>query len=226
MLYSTILPVLVFLFQATFSGVYAKCCLSDAGGDCGDNSAGTPCCGYKPCNGFCCACKGVQVIREVIETDKHTWTSVITAPAGTTWTCRASHITTWYPPPATDVSSGTHKRDVPATMVLRDDGGLVATVTQMVQTATSTSFTRPPYDPEMLAHLQSTFNHVCRGRKHNGVHVIDLDDYFGYFNVTTKRKDSDYAKDVEAKFRAHDINQDGLLTIEEVQLRCGSDGCM
>jgi hypothetical protein len=95
----------------------------------------------------------------------------------------------------------------------------------MHQPTSSSSLTRPPYNPEMLAELQNTFSHVCRGRKHNGVNVIDLDDYFGYFNVTAGHKDSDYARDVEAKFRAHDVNQDGLLTIEEVQLRCSSDGC-
>ncbi|ETI20174.1 hypothetical protein G647_08208 [Cladophialophora carrionii CBS 160.54] len=167
----------------------------------------------------------VQVIREVIEADDHEWTSVITAPVGTTWTCRASHITTWYPPP-TEISSA-QKRDVPATTVLRDDdANLVASVTRMARPTISSSFARPPYNPEMLADLQNTFNHVCRGRKHNGVNVIDLDDYFGYFNVTAERRVSDYARDVEAKFRAHDINKDGVLTIEEVQLRCGSDGCM
>lgn len=51
----------------------------------------------------------VTVIREFVELDKPStsWTSVITAPPGTTWTCRASHITTWILPSSTSKSKST-----------------------------------------------------------------------------------------------------------------------
>ena len=61
------------------------------------------------------------------------------------------------------------------------------------------------------------------GRKHNGTDVITLGDYFGYFNVTDDG--SDYANSVKAKFYAHDINGDGVVTFEEGQLHCDADGC-
>ena len=77
----------------------------------------------------------------------------------------------------------------------------------------------------MLAELQDTFTRVCGGRRHNGVDVIDLDDYFDYSNVTADRRDTVYAKNVELKFHAHDTNGDGLLTLDEAELRCDSDGC-
>jgi hypothetical protein len=53
-----LLNIMFLCLQVNLSAVYAKCCLSDAGGDCGDNSSGSPCCGYNKCNGFCCACPG------------------------------------------------------------------------------------------------------------------------------------------------------------------------
>ena len=52
-----------------------------------------------------------------------------------------------------------------------------------------------------------------------------LEQYFGFFNVTDDQRDSPYAKNVGAKFRAHDINGDGMLTFDEVQLACDEDGC-
>ena len=57
MLFATISTLLV-LFQAALQGVYAKCCHESHEGTCGDGSRATPCCGYKACNGFCCACPG------------------------------------------------------------------------------------------------------------------------------------------------------------------------
>lgn len=77
----------------------------------------------------------------------------------------------------------------------------------------------------MLAELRSTFNHVCGGRQHNGAYVIDLDQYFGFFNVSDKDRDGVFGRNVEAKFRAHDINGDGMLTLDEVKLRCDDTGC-
>ena len=77
----------------------------------------------------------------------------------------------------------------------------------------------------MLADVRDIFTHVCGGRTQNGVNVINLYDYFGYFNVTADRKGTDYANGVEIKFHAYDVSGDGLLTLEEVELRCDSDGC-
>lgn len=36
----------------------ALCCPSNAIGMCADGTVGTPCCGYGPCNIFCCHCDG------------------------------------------------------------------------------------------------------------------------------------------------------------------------
>lgn len=64
---------------------------------------------------------------------------------------------------------------------------------------------------------------MCGGRQHNGIDVITLDDYFGFFNASDDG--SDYAYSVKAKFHAHDINGDGMVSFEEGQLRCDADGC-
>ncbi len=62
MLILILLNIIFLCLQFNLPAVYAKCCLADVGGDCGDNSAGTPCCGYNKCNGFCCACPGGKPI--------------------------------------------------------------------------------------------------------------------------------------------------------------------
>lgn len=148
------------------------------------------------------------------------WTSVITAPIGTTWTCRASHITTWYPPPTDAVSI--QKRE-------QNEDLATGSTTAMPQPTFTNPPTRMPptpyYSPDMLAELQSTFNHVCGGHQHNGVGVITLDQYLGFFNVSDEDRGRIFGKNVEAKFRAHDINGDGMLTLDEAKLLCDGDGC-
>ncbi len=66
---------------------------------------------------------------------------------------------------------------------------------------------------------------MCGGRKHNGAEVVTLDDYFGFFNVTGDHQGSDFSKSVAAKFRAHDVNGDGMVDFDEAQLYCDADGC-
>ncbi|EXJ69624.1 uncharacterized protein A1O5_07660 [Cladophialophora psammophila CBS 110553] len=208
-------------------GTYAKCCWGDAiKGICGDGSTGTPCCGYKKCNAFCCACPGVSVIREVIEEPGIEWTSVITAPYDSVhstyeeWTCRASHITTWYPPPATERAL---PEDSATTIFSASEP--VATLTGNPQ-PTFTSVRKHPLDNhQMLSGLQETFDRVSNGKEKNGTSIITLDQYFGFFNVTDNGTETDFGKHVEAKFRAHDRNGDGSLTVEEAQLLCDRDGC-
>ncbi|OAP55436.1 hypothetical protein AYL99_10409 [Fonsecaea erecta] len=219
-LQSIILALLLWL-----PGICGKCCREDSGGDCGDNSVGTPCCGYKACNAFCCSCPGVSVIREIIDKSSTEWTSVITAPydwAHSTyeqWTCRASHITTWYPPPT--------KRALPEDTVttILGSGEPVATITKKPQPTLTTMLLHAAYNQDSLAELEETFSSVSRGEKRNGTSVITLDQYFGFFNVADNDTQSAFGKYVEAKFRAHDGNGDGLLTVEEAQLLCDSDGC-
>ena len=100
---------------------------------------------------------------------------------------------------------------------------MAAAVTPMPYPIIPTSVAPPLYGPEMLADLQRTFDSMGAG--HNGTGVVTLDDYFEYFNVSRSGRDTDYGKSVEAKFRIHDINGDGVMTIDEAQLRCDSDGC-
>ncbi|KAJ9603107.1 hypothetical protein H2200_012402 [Cladophialophora chaetospira] len=225
-----VIPISLLLFQAALQRVYAKCCHEDYWATCGDGTHGTPCCGYKTCNGFCCACQGVEIIREVVYSYQtsptyHTykWTSVITAPAGTTWTCRASHLTTTDPPP--QLTSVQAKREEPTKIRLRVEIDLAATVTKAPHTILGRSTAPPPYNAQMLADLKETFTHVCGGRTHNGANVVNLDDYYGYFNVTADQKGTDFAKSVRAKFHTHDINGDGFLTMDEAELLCDSNGC-
>ncbi|OQV01615.1 hypothetical protein CLAIMM_06940 [Cladophialophora immunda] len=213
------------LLLLVLPGTFAKCCREDAGGDCGDNSIGTPCCGYKACNAFCCACPGVSVIREIIEQGSIEWTSVVTAPydwAHSTfeqWTCRASHVTTWYPPPT--------KRALPkdSATTIFSSGKPVATITAKPHPTLTTVLLHAAYNQETLAELEETFDFVSKGRKRNGTSIITLDQYFSFFNVADNGTETDFGKRVEAKFRAHDKNGDGLLTVEEAQLLCDSDGC-
>jgi Ca2+-binding EF-hand superfamily protein len=82
--------------------------------------------------------------------------------------------------------------------------------------------TAPPAN--ISPELQETFDRVRRGRQHNGTPVIDLDDYLEYFNVTADRKGDSYGVSVQEKFRVHDVNNDGLLTLQEVHLVCDRHG--
>jgi len=50
--------VLFAVLLSLVSYVAGACCGADNKNLCGDNTAGTPCCGYGKCNIFCCACKG------------------------------------------------------------------------------------------------------------------------------------------------------------------------
>ncbi|KIX93482.1 uncharacterized protein Z520_10902 [Fonsecaea multimorphosa CBS 102226] len=217
--------IISLFFLLALPGTFAKCCREDSGGDCGDNSVGTPCCGYKACNAFCCSCLGVSVIGEIIDKSTTEWTSVITAPYDSVhstfeqWTCRASHITTWYPPPT--------KRALPEDAVtnISNSDKLVATITEKAQPTWTTALLHSAYNQDALVELEETFDFVSKGEKRNGTSIITLEQYFGFFNVSSNGTQTVFGKFVEAKFRAHDKNGDGLLTVEEAQLLCDSDGC-
>ncbi|KAH0848793.1 hypothetical protein AYO21_08234 [Fonsecaea monophora] len=167
----------------------------------------------------------VSVIREIIDQGDMEWTSIITAPYDwehstfEQWTCRASHITTWYPPPT--------KRALPedsATTIFSSSQPL-ATVTKKPQPTLTPALRHATRDQEALAELEATFDSVSKGKKSNGTSVITLDQYLGFFNVADDGTETDFGKHVEAKFRAHDRDGDGLLTLEEAQLLCDSDEC-
>ena len=150
---------------------------------------------------------------------------MITAPPGTTFTCRASHITTWYPAP-TSASVDNNKRDLPARTVVSDDSSQGAKITRAPQPSRPYSSALPSYNAQMVAEFQETFDHMRNGRTSNGVGVVNLDDYYTFFNVTADRRDTIFAKSVEAKFHVHDINGDGLMTMDEGMLRCDASGCV
>ncbi len=136
---------------------------------------------------------------------------------GTTWTCRDKHLAT--------SSHCTAEDGLPTNAVVNLEEQAPTTIITKMARPTSFSFPRPRYNTQALAELRETFNHVSRGRKYNDLEAITLDDYFGFFNVTDDRKGSYYGKGIEEKFHAHDINGDGLLSFEEVQLLCGEAGC-
>ncbi|KAJ9607586.1 hypothetical protein H2200_007664 [Cladophialophora chaetospira] len=243
MLLPTILVIYIWILQLGLPSVYGKCCqfvlLSDEG--CGDSTPDTPCCGYGKCNGFCCACKGSEYsllhilqtsltqkffVATVVSSTKvycgQTKTTYVTAPPGTTWTCRDVHTST----PWATFTCAPGRRDVLATAIgdsELDDS--LATSTRMSRPTSLPTFTPPHYDPQALKDLKARFDHVSGGKTHNGVEAVTLDDYFSFFNITNDQQESPLAKNVAAKFQAHDVNGDGVLTFNEVQLVCDETGC-
>ena len=108
--------------------------------------------------------------------------------------------------------------DLPANQLTMRD--IAPKVTSMPHPVFPGSGTPPAYNAQMLADHQSTFDSM-----HNGTGLVSLDDYFGYFNVSASDRDTDYGKSIEDKFRMHDVDGNGVLTVEESQLRCDSHGC-
>ena len=54
---SKVLLVVILCLALSYS-VQAICCFTDTQNYCADGTIGTPCCGYGPCNIFCCNCDG------------------------------------------------------------------------------------------------------------------------------------------------------------------------
>jgi hypothetical protein len=54
---SRILLVAILCLALSYN-VQAICCFTSTQGYCADGTIGTPCCGYGPCNIFCCNCDG------------------------------------------------------------------------------------------------------------------------------------------------------------------------
>jgi hypothetical protein len=180
----------------------------------------------------------VEVIREEFYEGVIPYTTIITAPWSpqsgyTNWTCRASHITTWYPLPTL---TGTLKRAVveaEATPSSTPESGRTSsssfwpTSTTSVSTVTDLSMV-PRFDDsdaDTLAELEQLFDLVSDGLRVNDTTVIGKEQYLNYFNATDTQTPSVYGQSVLDKFRMHDINDDGLLMFEEIQLHCDEDGC-
>ena len=202
---TTFLPLAVlFVSFLHVSMVQGKCCNPDAGGDCGDNSAGTPCCGYHKCNGFCCACEGVQIIRQPVDVrsgTKHlTTTSVITAPPWTTWTCREDHITK-DPPTVRDVASAT---------------ATVIGIPSPIVTAASVFRDRPSgpgYQgpPQPAAECDDILMRVSGGSG-----KVTLEQYLHFFNAS---EDNNPRKSVITDmFHNRDVDGNGVLTKDEIEV--------
>ena len=71
------------------------------------------------------------------------------------------------------------------------------------------------------AELEVTFNGVSNGitARINGsdVKVITKSQYLGFFNTSEETR---YGQNEVAKFHCHDVNSDGVLTLEEVNTLC------
>lgn len=52
------MSVIVLAFAVIPSISADSCCQANDGGNCADGTVGTPCCGYKSCDIFCCDCGG------------------------------------------------------------------------------------------------------------------------------------------------------------------------
>ena len=203
----TTMLLLIMLFLISFLQILpvnAACCLSDAGGDCGDNSAGTPCCGYKKCNGFCCACQGVGIIRQVVEFTGENGkpsatTSTITAGSASAWTnpwtCREDHITK-DPPPQIREATGF------ATSIRATSTGYTSMIT------TSPNLRERPFEP--ASECDDILVMVSGGSG-----SVTLEQYLKYFKVTNEH--SPRYQTVSTAFHARDKDNNGVLTKDEIE---------
>jgi hypothetical protein len=194
----------VFLALATLlisffiDSVNAKCCRADQGGGCGDNSNGTPCCGYKKCNGFCCACQGVNTIRQEVEvhdsgTKFHTTISIITVPPGTTLTCRADHIT-----------------KEPFTVTKK-----ATAAAAMVTAAPKPGYSNNNPPPQAPSECDDIFRRVSKGA--GKITMDDYLEYFGFKGVGDGSDDCARKGSVVDMFNFRDKDGNGVLTLEEIE---------
>lgn len=54
----TAILAILFIVVLETPQVLSACCNAGSGGSCADGTTSTPCCGFRSCNIFCCACKG------------------------------------------------------------------------------------------------------------------------------------------------------------------------
>lgn len=202
----------------------------------------------------------VNIIREEIDTSwsgtHYLWTSVITAPwspesGWTTWTCRASHVTSWDLPPhittPTDARRGLPFIAHPTvTGRLREihheshSGHGQGHGSSETISSPTISHQHPRTLTTLPAHLNNArrlaelaeleddkafFKRVANSVATDGEDVITLEGYLHYFNVTDLTRGTAYGRGVIEKFHWQDRNRDGVLTFMESQLRCDADGC-
>ena len=71
------------------------------------------------------------------------------------------------------------------------------------------------------AELEVTFNGVSNGAtasvNGSNVKVVTKAQYLGFFNTSEETR---YGQSVVVKFQCHDVNGDGVLTLEEVNTLC------
>lgn len=77
-----------------------------------------------------------------------------------------------------------------------------------------------------LAAAAAAFKDASDSVTEHGVDVITLDGYLAYFNVDALNLETAYGRSVVEKFHLHDTDGDGVLTFEETQLLCDTDGCV
>lgn len=73
-----------------------------------------------------------------------------------------------------------------------------------------------------LDEVEDTFDRVREGGTFLQAKVITLGQYLSFFNVTDIQ--SQWGQGVVDKFRAHDRNGDGYLTLDEINLFCDGNG--
>lgn len=77
-----------------------------------------------------------------------------------------------------------------------------------------------------LTEAQTAFKDASKGAKAGGIDVITYDGYLEYFDIHGLNRETEYGQSVARKFHMHDHNGDGVLTFEETQLLCDTDGCV
>ena len=126
-------------------------------------------------------------------------TSVINAPVGVTWTCRDDHITA-HPPRirAAATPSGTF-------------------------TAAPVAYTPAAKFPGRLHQPASECGDILNWVSH-GSGRVTLEQYWHYFNVTDEQSTQYTA--VEAMFHARDKDNNGVLTVDEIEEMLSYDGVL
>lgn len=174
------------------------------------------------------------VIREEVEWQGTKFTTVLTAPSDSvsgqvTWTCRKSHVSTWYPAPSLVTVNAVTKRSLDEVSMAQP----FEIPTMSPRPTPAPRFRLAPVDyryPTLEQRAEQAdqaelFSEVSEGLTMNGTMVVSKEAYLKYFKVSDAEIGTQYGQDVLAKFAMHDLDGDGFLTFAETEMLCDRDGC-
>ena len=169
----------------------------------------TPCCGYDKCNAVCCKCRGVHIGRQpamrTYSAHGHAsysqYGATITANCGDIWYCRENRLEGKYKPTSqcatyakrTDVAEPTITS---ATYELLDgrDIGAEASEAEALETL-------------------AAFERLSEGQGN-----ITIEQYLKNWKYHGNVPEGDLKNSIIEKFRAYDVNNDGVMDFVEFQI--------